>query len=461
MNLERFLLIILARRHFAAAVFLLTTLAGTAVTLLMPRSYTATTSLVVDIKVDPIAGILMPTVGSPAYMATQTEIIQSERNAIDVVKLLNLDQDAKRVEQWREATGGRVPFENYLAGRLRKGLKVSPTRGSNIITLEFSAEDPKFAMSVANAFAQSYIDLTIDMRVEPARQYAAWFDERLKALRSNFEKAQAKLSAYRREKGIIVSDDRVDQEGQRLNSLMTELTTIQGQRVDSSSRQMTSGSELSPDVLQNPVVQGLKTELARAETKLSEISSNVGENHPARIQLERQIAGLKDQVSMEMRRISGGAATASRTSQLKEGELRALIERQKKQVLDLRAQRDEMGVLVKDFEAAQRAYETVSQRMSQLNLESQTEQANVRVLSPAVEPLEPSRPKISVYLLGSLLLAVLAGFGAALGVEILDRRVWVATDLRVENVPLLGVLTSRAGFGDRWRQSFSSLWGVK
>lgn len=459
MTPQQFLLIILARRNFAAAVLVFTAMAGIAVTLLMPRSYTATTSLVVDVKVDPIAGMLMPTVGTPAYMATQIEIIQSERNAIGVVKLLNLDQNAKMVEQWKDATDGRVPFESYFAGLLSKGLKVSPARGSNIITLDFSARDPKFAMAVANAFAQSYIDLTIDMRVEPARQYAAWFDERLKALRTNLEKAQTKLSTYRREKGIIVSDERVDQEAQRLNSLMTELTAIQGQRVDSSSRQMTSGSELSPDVLQNPVVQGLKAELARAETKLSEISSNVGENHPARIQLERQIAGLKDQVSMEMRRISGGAATASRTSQLKEGELRALIERQKRQVLDLRAQRDDMGVLIKDFETAQRAYETVSQRMSQLNLESLSEQANVRVLSPAVEPVEPSRPKVPLFMLGSVLLGLVAGIAAALGSEFLDRRVRISADLGVENVPLLGVLGPRTGSSYRWRQGTGS-WGA-
>lgn len=459
MNPQQFLLIVLARRHLTAAAFVLTTLVGTAVTLLMPRSYTAMTSLVVDVKVDPIAGMLMPTVGTPAYMATQIEIIQSERNAIGVVKILNLAQNAKLVEQWRDATDGKMPFESYIAGLLLKGLKVNPTRGSNIITLDVSARDPKFAMEVANALAQSYIDLTIDMRVEPARQYAAWFDERLKTLRSNLEKAQTKLSSYRREKGIIVSDERVDQEAQRLNSLMTELTTIQGQRVDSTSRQITSGSELSPDVLQNPVVQGLKAELARAETKLSEISSNVGENHPARIQLARQIAGLKDQVSMEMRRISGGAATASRTSQLKEGELRGLIERQKRQVLDLRAQRDEMGILVKDFETAQRAYETVSQRMSQLNLESQSEQANVRVLSPAVEPAEPSRPKIPLFMLGSVLLGVVAGIAAALGLEFLDRRVRISADLEAENVPLLGVLGPKTGSGDRWRLG-ARFWGA-
>lgn len=452
MNLQRVLLVLFARWQAALAAFVVTLLAGVAATLLMPKEYTAKTALVIDVKVDPIAGALMPTVGTPVYMATQTEIIQSERNAIGVVRLLRLDEDKKLVEQWKEATEGNVPFENYMAGLLLKKLKINPTRGSNVISLEFTASDPKFATKAVNAFAQSYIDLTIDMRVEPARQYATWFDERLKSLRANLEKAQARLSAFRKEKGIVATEERVDQETARLNALMAELATIQGQRVDADSRQRTSGSELSPDVLQNPIVQSLKAELARLETRLNEISANAGENHPTRIQLERQIEGLRDQLSMEMRRISGGAATASRTSQLKEAELRALIERQKKHVLDLRAQKDEANVLVKDVETAQRAYETVSQRMTQISLESQTEQTNVRILSPAVEPVQPSRPNIPRFITASAVLALLAAIGFVLGLEYFDRRVRIASDLLSVNVPLLGVLAP-GGSSRRWWES--------
>jgi len=233
---------------------------------------------------------------------------------------------------------------------------------------------------------------------------------------------------------------------------MMQLATVQGEKADSASRQRISGSELSPDVLQNPIIQGLKAELARAETRLSEISNNVGQNHPMRIQLERQIAGLKDQVSMEMRRISGGAANASRGSELKEASLRGLLERQKQHVLELRAQRDELDVMSRDVETARRAYESVSQRMSQLTLESQSEQANVHVLSPAIEPVEPSKPNIPRFIIASLLGGVLAGLAATLGLEFIDRRVRVAADVALENVPLLGVLTPRRGIVDRWRQ---------
>jgi uncharacterized protein involved in exopolysaccharide biosynthesis len=108
MTPQQFLLIVFARRHLAAAIFVIVALAGTAITLLMPKTYTATTSMVIDVKSDPIAGALLPSVGTPTYMATQTEIISSERTAIGVVRILRIDQNQQLVAQWKEATDGQT-----------------------------------------------------------------------------------------------------------------------------------------------------------------------------------------------------------------------------------------------------------------------------------------------------------------------------------------------------------------
>jgi len=131
----------------------------------------------------------------------------------------------------------------------------------------------------------------------------------------------------------------------------------------------------------------------------------------------------------------------ARGTNQKIAELRALVEQQKKQVLSLRSQKDQISVLLRDVETAQRAYEGVSQRVSLLNLEGQNTQANTRLLSPAVEPLEPSRPKVMAGVVGSILGALAAGILAALGLELLDRRIRRPEDLMVmPGVPVIGVL---------------------
>jgi capsular polysaccharide biosynthesis protein len=83
----------------------------------------------------------------------------------------------------------------------------------------------------------------------------------------------------------------------------------------------------------------------------------------------------------------------------------------------------------------------VSQRVSLLNLESQNTQAQTRLLSPAVEPIFPSRPRVAVNIIGSIVGGILLGFAAALAWELLDRRVRGPQDLvAVPGVPVIGVL---------------------
>lgn len=438
MTPKQFLLVLFAHRYIAAAVFLLVAAAGIAVTLLTPKSYIATTDLLVDARTDPIAGA--PTLGSPNYLATQIAIIQSERVAVGVVKRLRIADTPALVEQWKTATQGKLPLENYYANLLRKGLLADPLRGSNVIRLTYEGRDPKFVTAVVNSYAQAYLDLTVDLRVEPVRQYANWFDERLKTLRDNVESAQAKLSDFQQKNGIVANDQRADQETQRLDALVAQLVAIQGENMAISSRQKTSGGELSPDIQASSSVQALKSALNQAEAKMSEMRINLGANHPTRIQLEGQISELKQQLDEEMRRVSGGTTVAKTTSGLREAELKSVIAAQKSRVLSLRQERDQIAVLAQDVEAAKRIYDSVLQRSNQLNLEKQTDQANVSILSPAVEPNEPARPNVPKYVAAALAGAIAAALAAALGLEFLDRRVRTISDIMIEDVPILGVI---------------------
>jgi len=445
MTFQQFLLILWARRKLALSIFGVTVLTTLVISLILPKEYTATTSLVIDVKSpDPIAGMLLQGMMTPGYMATQIDIINSDRVAGRAVRLLGFERNAEAVENWKEASKGKGTLESYYANILQKKLDIKPSRESNVINLNFSGADPQFAAAVANAFAQAYIDTAIEMRVEPARQYSAWFEERQKGLRAALEKAQSRLSAYQQEKGIVVTDDRmIDNETARLNDLTVQLSAAQAQRADASSRQKSGTSELSLEVLQNPLIQNLKAEIARAESKLSEVSSNLGKNHPQVQQLEAQLTEQRQQLRQEIGRISGGNAVASKFGIVKQDELKAAIEEQKKRVLSIRSQRDELSVLVNDVETARKAYDAVGQRMTQSNLEGQSQQTNVLVLSPATEPTQHSRPRVFLNVLVSIFLGAMLGVGAALVLELSQRRIRSAEDLALAlDLPVLAELDS-------------------
>lgn len=447
MNLQQFLLILIARWRVALYILIGTVATTLLVSLVWPNTYTGTTSVVIDVKSpDPIAGIVLQGMMTPGYMATQVDIINSDHVSQRVVKMLKLDQSPQVQQQWKDATDGRGDIVVWLADLLQKKLDVKPSRESNVITINYKGADPAFAAAIANAYAQSYIDTTIDLKVEPAKQYSAWFGKQSQQLRENVERAKAKLSEYQQTKGIVISDERLNYENQRLNELQSQLVMAVTQSADSQSKQKSGGGDTVQDVMQNPVILQLKSDIARLEGRLQEMGGNLGKNHPQYQRSEAELTSLRQQMQAEIQKISSSISTSNRVSKGKQAELEAAIDAHKKRILDLRRERDEISVLLQDVESAQRAYDAINQRFNQSNLESNSTQTNVSVLTAATPPLEASSPKILLNTLLSIFLGTLLSVGAALVLEMLDRRVRSAEDLeQTLELPVLADLAPPKG----------------
>jgi succinoglycan biosynthesis transport protein ExoP len=430
MNLQQFLLILKARWRVAALTLAATVAVTLVVSLILQKQYTASTTVLVDVKSpDPLAGMVLPALVMPGYMATQVDIINSDRVAVNVVKMLKLDQNPALKEQWQEATDGQGHIDYWIANLLQKKLDVKPSRESNVITINYKAPDAAFAAAIANTFAQAYIETNIDLKVEPARQYSTWFQARSTELRVNLQSAQKRLSEYQQEHGILASDERLDTENQKLAEMESQLVLTMTQNADSSSKHASAGGDTLPEVMQSGVVQQLKSDIARAEAKLQEMAGNLGKNHPQYQRAESELAMLNQKLGEETRRVSSSIDTAGRISRGKETEIRANIEAVKKRILDLKKGRGEFSVRQQEVDTAQKAFDAVSQRVSQSSLESQTTQTNISVLSPAVEPTQPSSPKVLLNTLLAVFLGTLLGVGAALGLELTNRRIRSRSDL--------------------------------
>ena len=443
MTLQQFLLILRARYKIVISVLLFTVIVTLIVSVLLPKQYTASASVVVDIKSpDPVAGMVLPGLTSPTYMATQVDVINSNRVAERVVKMLRMDESSEIREQWVEG-GSKGDFIVWLANLLKKKLDIKPSRESNVIHIEFTGSDPNFAAAVSNAFAQAYIDVNLDLKVAPARQYAQWFKEQTAAARDQLEQAKSALSAYQQESGLVATDERLDYEVAKLNELSTQLTIIQAQTSDSSSkRKAFEDPETLAEVMQNPLVNSLKSDIARLDAKLQESSAYLGPNHPQTKRTQSELASLRSKLSAETRKIHSSIGTSYEVGKRKEQELLQAMERQKERVLELNKQRDQMSVLKGDVEAAQRNFEGISQRSALTRLESLSVQTNITPLNPASVPSEPSKPRLLLNMLVSIFLGTLLGVGAALVVELMNRRVRSVEDIvEAIEIPVLAVMS--------------------
>jgi succinoglycan biosynthesis transport protein ExoP len=443
MNLTQFLSILKARWWVAALVFLLTVGTTLAVSLILPKQFTATSTVVIDVKPDPIAGQFAGML-SPSYMATQVDVIRSDRVAQRVVRNLKLADNAQVRADWLEATGGAGDIEAWLSARFKPNMDVKPSRESNVISVSYTAPDAGFAAALANAFVQGYIDTALELKVDPAKQYSNFFDLRAKDAREALEKAQARLSAFQKEKGIIATDERLDVENARLSELSSQLVMLQALAAESGSRQAQAqgpASDRIQEVLGSGLISQLKADLSRNEARLQELSARLGDNHPQVIEAKANINSLRSRLDTETKRVTGGVGVTATINRQREAEVRASLDAQRSKLLRLKAVRDEGAVLVREMENAQRAYEAVLSRLNQTSLESQATQGNIFVLGKATPPGGPSSPKVLLNTALSVVIGVLLAIGAVLALEMLDRRVRAFEDLTTAvGLPVLGVM---------------------
>jgi chain length determinant protein EpsF len=441
MGSQQLFLVLRARWKFAVRVFLGVLILVALVTLILPKQYLATATVVVQSKTDPLSnnGAYPAAQLLPSDIATQVDIIESHRVAQRAVKLLKLDESAEYKEKWqREGSGDLV---GWIADELQKKVTVAPSKESDVIGISAKWPDAKFAATLANAWADAYIDTNIDLKVDSAKQYAGWFNEQSRTLRADLEAKEKRLSDVQNAAGIVATDDKLDVENARLQELSTELVAVQSQRQQSQSRQRQArgDAESLPEVLQSPVIANLKASLSTAEAKERDMATNYGKNYPDYKDVEAEIAGLRARIAQESQRIAASIGGTAQVDVRREDDLKAALDAQKKRILDLKQQHDQVGDLQNDVTMAQKNLDAVSERLAQSSLESQAQQTNIELLAPAAVPIEAASPKLILNLLFGLFVGSVCGIGAALLREMTDRRVREGDELlQLLGIPVLG-----------------------
>lgn len=445
MSFNQFISILKARWIILVTILVATVSLAIALSLLLPKKYTAHGVVLIDFRAsDPISGMAMQNALLPGYVATQIDVLQSERVSQKVIEALKLAENSDLRQQWMDDTEGQGSFQSWLSDILQKNLDVSPGKESSIISISYTAVDPSFASAMANAYIRAYIQTSLDMRIEPARQFSKMFDDQIKQARQKLEEAQTKLSEYQRSKGILATDERLDVETARLGELSAQLVAMQSQTADAQSRNAQSGAN-SPEVLGNAVVAGLRADMSRQQARLKELNAKFGPAHPQVQELQANITELQVKLESETRAARASMGISSSVNLQRERQFRTTLEAQREKLMTLKKQRDDAAVLQRDVENAQRSYDAMQGRLAQTNLESNTNQTNVSLLKMASPPAKASSPRLILNTIVSVILGTLLGIGAAIIRELMNRKLRLEEDVtETLGAPLLGSMPAVA-----------------
>ncbi|HED12117.1 MAG TPA: hypothetical protein ENI62_00395 [Gammaproteobacteria bacterium] len=338
----------------------------------------------------------------------------------------------------------------WLAEMVGANLVVDPQFNSRIVKLSYKSTGPRIAAMMVDRFANAYLAANLQMIIDPARKTTVWFDEQLKLLRKQLEDAQAELTIYQQESGIVSSDERLDTENSRLQELSGRLIQAQQETREAVTGQqklkeiVDSGKSLLTfeAVFSNPVVQNVKTEIRSLQARIVEISSTLGKNHPTYKRINSELLAARSRLAKEIKAIADGIGNRVEVAKTKERELSEALAQQKKLVLSLKFERDRIALLKRGLESAQTTYNAALNQKNTTSMQSMIDQPNVSIVDYASIPQHHSSPRTIKNLFVGAFAGLLLGIGSVVLIEIFVRRVHSKDDLLIEfGVPLLGSLT--------------------
>lgn len=368
---------------------------------LLPHSYVATATLIVNhAENNPLAAPAFAGGVDATFIPTQIELIQSPAVLQPVIDQLHLMSDP----EWRDGfKGPEAGLRESVLTKLTQSLYVNPGQGSDLLYIAASAKHPDEAATIANAVAAQYLKLSRERIDQPAVQSAELYSKELEDLRQKTIAAQEQVTAFRQTHGMI---DLASGNGDEADTTLTDLEQrlLAAQNQERSVQAQLQAQAWGAGSAAAPASGDLAANLATDQTELAKMRQTLGPRHPQVLALESQIAATRK------------AIAGSLDSQLVEArklvaQYSAAIQAQRQLVLSRRHVQDEGAKLVLELQSAEATYKRALDGYSQIQFASTDKASDVTMVSPAVPPVKAEKPNKTKY----FLMACMLSFGFALG----------------------------------------------
>ena len=394
-------------------------------TTLLSSKYTASTSLFFDptqltIAWDGQSANNTNTQSAGALINSQIEVLISNVVLREVVGKLSLDKDP----EFTAGTEGDDAVTRAV-GALRKAINISRVGDSYVVSLSVTTGDPVKSADIANAVAESFMNYEDEAATGNYLSFTASLDQRLEVLRNKAFAAEKAVEDYRAKNdlvtagGVLISDERLA----ALNSALVqaEQRTIEARaRADAASRlsfESAVAGANDAEVSSSTLLQ-LRQQYSSAAAELDRLRISLGARHPALAAAEATLAGVRREITQELRRISTNAQTSLSQAEKAQDEIASELAAQKALKLSNSPYQAELDNLELQAATARSIYEAVLTRTRQTNEDLENAFSNVRVLGKAEPPLTADGPGRTMLLVGGMIGGAMFGFGLGLVIAI-------------------------------------------
>ncbi|MGO7867904.1 GumC family protein [Rhizobium leguminosarum] len=399
-------------------------------------------------------------------IASQVQLLQSAdllKKVINDLKLYNLPEfdDAASgsamssilVKLHLKKNPLENPPEERVIDAFVERLQVYQVPGSRVIGISFTSKDPKLAAAIPNAMANVYLSTQSGAKLDSNSEATRWLEPEIEGMRLKVSEAEKKVAEYRTSHGLLQTNGTTTFPAQQLNDISAELTRVRGDKANAEARAqavrnaLKSGeaSDTLPDIMSSQAIQRLKGTESGLQSQVSDLQTSLLNNHPRLKSLRAQLSDIRTQIRQETQKILASIENESKVADLRASEL----ERQSEtvQATSARAGEDEVGLnaLEREANAQRQLLETylVRYREAASRADSNSSPADARIVSRAVEPVDPYFPKVVPIVVVAAVATLIMSAIVTMLAELFSGRALRPTDAASETVEAEAVVEEK------------------
>jgi succinoglycan biosynthesis transport protein ExoP len=455
---------------------------GVVYLLFTPAVYTAGTDILLDDSLTKFAEdkpTPSPNSQAESMVLSEVEILKSAQLARAVVEAQHLQDNEAFLNPpisplaWAKSTikgalraftsprASTASVEDANIGKamaiLQQNLQAERVGRSYVISLSYSANDPKLAGAITRAYADAYLSDHLDANFDATQRATVWLQGRLDDLRQRSQDAALEVEKYRAAHGLTATSGELVSD-QQLSDLNKQLILAQADTANALARYnqfksiVDSGPENAVKNATVPIEKGssgtntalltdLRTRYLAMAKREQDISARFGEDHPQAEALRREEADVTQQIFGELKRLTESYRNEYEVAKSREASLRDNVG----ELSDQSSKSGQSGVELRALEQKAQALATLYQsflgRYAEASQQRSFPIAEARVISRAGDPTAASSPRKTMTLALSLVLGLFAGAGAGALREFRERFFRTAEDVQnALDVKFLGYL---------------------
>ena len=457
--------IIRIRKTVILAVFLLVVLTTTAVTFILPESWSSMVRIAVEKDISDINpfGIAQNNPSyDPFFVQTEFEKIRSRKVLYEVIDELNLNQ------KWGDRDNNNIPLKTSETFDLLYGrIDVRQTRNTSLIEIRVyskakAPDDPaKEAADIANKIAQVYKRSRLKLKEEMSKDAIEVLQKELKEQDDKITAQQELVDGLRETNNISdnfpegsLSGTLEPETVRRFEANRIEMETIYKRDAELLAQlkglKNKGDNELRKAILTanyDPQLGKLLEDLWTTESTLAKLKETYGPSHPEYRSVAAMQADLDTKVNERIEGILSGLEVKVASNRAQVESLSASVNEAKRLDYEKTAKSRPYFLAKRALDNLQKARDAMQIKIWQETVDmTLPKNSIVEITDPAEPGRRPVSPNFPLNIALGIIVGLIVGVGLAFFIEYLDTSVKTIDDVeRALQSPVLGVIPQNVG----------------